>query len=280
MIKPRRTMHLIVFVVSALAASRWTPCAAQSVAASAAAGGHRSGCDASRVDLAARAFDRILPFDVPFFIAGRAPEGTESLRFNTRSCRVSGEPRALVWMPPRTGAMATRCAERRGSTVSRVFVGTPPLAGTRLSDPLRLPQPAIRRASRSPPTRRIGTREELRQRRRRRSLCGRHRHRRAVCRQQHLLPADQQGAPLGAFGDVGRRLALHCRAHDFISRRREQQAHARICSGISRWCSAAATGSPLRRSGGGAGLPVQAIGPESADHQGVRRRHVACVILV
>ncbi len=51
------------------------------------------------VDLAAGAFDRDLPFDVPFFIAGRAPEGARSLEVQYAILRQSGETSNLVWMP-------------------------------------------------------------------------------------------------------------------------------------------------------------------------------------
>jgi hypothetical protein len=49
------------------------------------------------VDLAARAFDRILPFDVPFFIAGRAPAGTTTL--DVQYAVMRGEVSQLRWMP-------------------------------------------------------------------------------------------------------------------------------------------------------------------------------------
>jgi hypothetical protein len=51
------------------------------------------------VDLAARAFDRILPFDVPFFIDGRAPEGTTSVEVQYAVVPKSGNASELVWMP-------------------------------------------------------------------------------------------------------------------------------------------------------------------------------------
>jgi len=51
------------------------------------------------VDLGARAFDRILPFDVPFFIVGRAPGGTRSLEVQYAVVPKSGDASAPVWMP-------------------------------------------------------------------------------------------------------------------------------------------------------------------------------------
>ena len=50
-------------------------------------------------DLAARAFDRILPFDVPFFVTGRAPEGTVSLEVQYAVMPKSGDDSAVRWMP-------------------------------------------------------------------------------------------------------------------------------------------------------------------------------------
>jgi hypothetical protein len=50
-------------------------------------------------DLAAHAFDRILPFDVPFFVTGRAPEGTVSLEVQYAVIPQSGDASALRWMP-------------------------------------------------------------------------------------------------------------------------------------------------------------------------------------
>ncbi len=51
------------------------------------------------VDLAAGAFDRVLPFDVPFFITGRAPEGTLSLEVQYAVVPESGDTSNLLWMP-------------------------------------------------------------------------------------------------------------------------------------------------------------------------------------
>src|SRR6266850_7467551 len=50
-------------------------------------------------DLAAHAFDRVLPFDVPFFVTGRAPEGTVSLEVQYAVIRPSGDVSAVRWMP-------------------------------------------------------------------------------------------------------------------------------------------------------------------------------------
>ena len=51
------------------------------------------------VDLGAGAFDRSLPFDVPFFIAGRAPEGALSLDVQYAVLPPSGDISNLLWMP-------------------------------------------------------------------------------------------------------------------------------------------------------------------------------------
>ena len=51
------------------------------------------------VDLAAAAFDRVLPFDVPFFIAGLAPEGTLGVEVQYAALPRSGETSNLSWMP-------------------------------------------------------------------------------------------------------------------------------------------------------------------------------------
>jgi hypothetical protein len=51
------------------------------------------------VDLAAGAFDRILPFDVPFFITGRSPDGARSLEVQYAVIPKSGDTSALVWIP-------------------------------------------------------------------------------------------------------------------------------------------------------------------------------------
>jgi hypothetical protein len=51
------------------------------------------------VDFAARAFDRVLPFDVPFFITGRAPEGVRGLEVQYAALPRSGDTSNLLWMP-------------------------------------------------------------------------------------------------------------------------------------------------------------------------------------
>jgi len=51
------------------------------------------------VDLAAGAFDRALPFDIPFFITGRPPVGTTQLEVQYAAIPQSGDPSALVWLP-------------------------------------------------------------------------------------------------------------------------------------------------------------------------------------
>lgn len=204
MIEPRRTMHLIVFVVSALTASGWTPCAAQSVAASAPPADTGPVVRVT-VDLAARAFDRILPFDVPFFIAGQAPEGTESLEVQYAVVSKSGDASALVWMP----LEPARWQPDAPSTADQpflVFVGTPLL-------PARVYR--IRFVFHS---RRSGERTI--------TADGRTGQKNYVSVDAGVLYAGDIGigalyvgsniyfrpinkrAPLGGFGDVGRRLAL------------------------------------------------------------------------
>jgi hypothetical protein len=51
------------------------------------------------VDLAAGAFDRILPFDVPFFITGQAPEGTQSVDVQYAVIPKPGDASTLLWQP-------------------------------------------------------------------------------------------------------------------------------------------------------------------------------------
>jgi hypothetical protein len=51
------------------------------------------------VDLAAGAFDRALPFDVPFFITGRPPAGTTRVELQFAAVPESGDTSALVWVP-------------------------------------------------------------------------------------------------------------------------------------------------------------------------------------
>ena len=51
------------------------------------------------VDLAAAAFDRVLPFDVPFFISGQAPYGASSLEVQYAVLRQPGDTSNLEWMP-------------------------------------------------------------------------------------------------------------------------------------------------------------------------------------
>jgi hypothetical protein len=51
------------------------------------------------VDLSAGAFDRVLPFDVPFFITGRAPDGTVSIEVQHAVVPESGDASSLTWTP-------------------------------------------------------------------------------------------------------------------------------------------------------------------------------------
>jgi len=82
------------------------------------------------VDLAAGAFDRVLPFDVPFFITGQAPAGTVSLEVQYAELPASGDATQLVWMPNQP----TRWSPGAPSAVDRTFlvlVRTPLSAGRR-----------------------------------------------------------------------------------------------------------------------------------------------------
>lgn len=96
--RTRRATCLPAFLAAALLASLPIPCAAQTVADSAPPAG-TSPIARVTVDLAARAFDRVLPFDVPFFITGRAPEGTRTVDVQYAVVPKSGDASALVWMP-------------------------------------------------------------------------------------------------------------------------------------------------------------------------------------
>ena len=80
----------------ALAASRWNACAGQTVFPPPA---DTAPIAQVTVDLAARAFDRTLPFDVPFFITGRAPAGTRSVELQYAVMPKSGDPSSLLWLP-------------------------------------------------------------------------------------------------------------------------------------------------------------------------------------
>jgi len=51
------------------------------------------------VDLASGAFDRVLPFDVPFFITGRAPAGMVSLEVQYAVVQEFGDASNLTWLP-------------------------------------------------------------------------------------------------------------------------------------------------------------------------------------
>jgi len=51
------------------------------------------------VDLSAHTFDRTLPFDVPFFITGVAPEGTRSLEVQYAVVARSGDTSIPQWLP-------------------------------------------------------------------------------------------------------------------------------------------------------------------------------------
>jgi hypothetical protein len=55
--------------------------------------------DRVTVDLSAGAFDRVLPFDVPFFIGGVAPTGTASLEVQYAELAEPGSPAPPDWRP-------------------------------------------------------------------------------------------------------------------------------------------------------------------------------------
>jgi len=86
-------------VTSLLLLLAFAPLAAQSVGVSAPPAPTRVIARVT-VDLGARAFDRILPFDLPFFIAGRAPDGTRSVEVQYAVVPKTGEASPLLWMPP------------------------------------------------------------------------------------------------------------------------------------------------------------------------------------
>jgi len=92
-----RTVRVPVFVLLVLAGTRRHAFAAQSAVLAPPA--QTSPIPRVTVDLAARAFDRILPFDVPFFIAGLAPEGTRSLEVQYAVVPKSGDASNLSWAP-------------------------------------------------------------------------------------------------------------------------------------------------------------------------------------
>jgi len=87
-----------VWVTAALLG--WMPCVirAQSVA-DASPLAPTSPVVRVAVDLAAGAFDRSLPFDVPFFIVGRAPEGTQSLEVQYAVISRTGDTSSPRWLP-------------------------------------------------------------------------------------------------------------------------------------------------------------------------------------
>jgi hypothetical protein len=69
-------------------------------------------------DLGAGAFDRGLPFDVPFFLTGRAPAGTLSLDVQYAVVPRSGDTSQLVWMP----SEAARWSPGQPSTEDQAFL--------------------------------------------------------------------------------------------------------------------------------------------------------------
>jgi hypothetical protein len=51
------------------------------------------------VDLASGTFDRVLPFDVPFLVTGRAPAGTTNVEIQYAAVAEPGDTTAPVWLP-------------------------------------------------------------------------------------------------------------------------------------------------------------------------------------
>src|SRR5262245_52970013 len=96
--RTRRTTRLAAFFAAALLTSLPIPGAAQTIADTAPPAA-TSPIARVTVDLAARAFDRVLPFDVPFFITGQAPEGTQSLEVQYAVVPKSGDTSNLLWAP-------------------------------------------------------------------------------------------------------------------------------------------------------------------------------------
>ena len=89
-----RTWTIVLLIVAAAA-----PCVLAQTAGISAPSANTDPIVRVSVDLAAGAFDRVLPFDVPFFIAGRAPEGARGLEVQYAVLRQSGDTSNLVWMP-------------------------------------------------------------------------------------------------------------------------------------------------------------------------------------
>jgi hypothetical protein len=87
----------IAFAVAWLMPSR----AASQSAAAVAPGAATDPIVRVNVDLAARAFDRVLPFDVPFFIAGTPPGETETLQVQFREVSNRGTELGK-WQPAQT----------------------------------------------------------------------------------------------------------------------------------------------------------------------------------
>ena len=80
------------------------------------------------MDLASGAFDRVLPFDVPFFMTGRAPEGTLSLEVQYAVLPASGDTSQLRWTPSEP-ARWNPDGPTRADEAFLVFVRTPLEAG-------------------------------------------------------------------------------------------------------------------------------------------------------
>ena len=80
------------------------------------------------VDLSAGAFDRALPFGVPFFITGRTPEGTVGIELQHAVVPESGDTSSLVWAPGDSARW--KSDGTAGSHTFLVLVG-PPLEARR-----------------------------------------------------------------------------------------------------------------------------------------------------
>lgn len=80
------------------------------------------------VDLAAGAFDRRLPFDVPFFVVGSAPEGALSVDVQYAAISGTGDTSAPLWLPSEPARWRPERPARSGDTFL-VFVQAPLDAG-------------------------------------------------------------------------------------------------------------------------------------------------------
>lgn len=73
------------------------------------------------VDLAARAFDRTLPFDVPFAVIGTVPDGTIQVAVQFTEVPESGLPQSPVWTPSVPAVWEPQVSSLSGSQMFLVF---------------------------------------------------------------------------------------------------------------------------------------------------------------